>query len=134
MLNICTILDVVWKLEAELNDIASCTISQRDAMQTVCRSAHTMRKNRRRVKTKALLTVRLPNSNSHLAHSRNLRPKHPHPSHTRRTVYVAALAMAAKAKAATPVANFILWDREKEESRKRRADLTLRERRARLNR
>jgi hypothetical protein len=71
MLNICAILDVVWKLEGELNDVASCTISQQDTMEVVCHSAHTMRKNRRRVKPEALLAVRLPNSNIHLTQQKS---------------------------------------------------------------
>ena len=111
MLNVRAVLDVAWELEGKLNSITGYARFQPVEMYNMYSSARTLRKNCRRVITETLLTVRLLDSNSHLAHENNdvnPGPKQPLPPRIRRTVKVAALAMAAKAKAVTPVVSFIL--------------------------
>ena len=83
MLNVRAIPDVTWELEGELDGITSCASFQPDEMKVKRHSVRTLRENRRRVKPETLLTIRLPDSNSHLAHENdnvNPRPGPPHPT------------------------------------------------------
>lgn len=120
MLDVRAIIDVPWELEGELNGITTYGGFQPDEMNVVRGSACTLRKNRRGVKAETLLTIRLPDSNSHLAHENgvNLRPIRRLSLRIRRTVKVAALATAMRARAAAPVVSFILvtGSRERNES------------------